>query len=289
MRNRIEQLLKEGLNELQTHHRGHEYYHGSIHPKIQWSAADENLGWATEGYGLYLTPDKDQAMGYAFKNRTDGFLHTLNLNDLNMLDFNSDAVPDDIIKKAKSIPEFFNLFYVTPTFEYLDINDLEHEVGDVSWSWDLLTEPLPKWAIEDGGRVGWFLVKHIDGKGYGNAIYGLSKEEVLPTIKKDNSKIFISELDFDELYRQPDADGMQGTIIRYDEIFNKVETLYWYLTLKYQSLKKASLFFKKAGLDAFMVTSWGHGHDEHFINLINPSKIIDIKSQKVSFDEKYLD
>lgn len=49
MRTVIRKLLREIANG------GNVYYHGSVYDTMEWSAAPENVGWATEGYGLYLT------------------------------------------------------------------------------------------------------------------------------------------------------------------------------------------------------------------------------------------
>ena len=67
MKGYIKRLLREGLLSEEYNSKNTRFYHGSPYPNLVWGMSPDEVGWATEGYGLYLTPDIDQAKGYAIK------------------------------------------------------------------------------------------------------------------------------------------------------------------------------------------------------------------------------
>lgn len=287
MKIQIKLRLKQRLNEIHSHSEGDYYYNGSIYPKLQWSAAKEDVGWATEGYGLYITPDYNQAKGYAFKNKTDGYIHKLLVNDLNIIDLNGE-VPKDIQTYIKSIPNFFDLFNQNPDIQTFKYKDYIFQVGDnVVWEWDELEEPLPEWAIEDGGKEGVFLQKFVDNKPVGKIIYGLKPNEVWPIIQKNKQQGEYKQIDIENLLPDVVTRNMPIETIGRDTIMSNFEELYWYLFIKLGSLKKATAFFRKLGYDAFKVTKWNK--NSHYLNLINPTKIISIETKPIKFNPKNSD
>lgn len=294
MVNRIKSAVRRRLLEIQSHQGGEKYYHGSVYPKLEWSAAPEDtgerVGWNGEGYGLYITPDYDQARGYAFKNETDGYVYELLVNDLNILHW-GEKVPEDVVNKVKSIPDFYDLFNVTTDFSDLRMEDYEYEIGDYfSWQWDILPEskPLPQWAIAGGGTAGYFLYNITTEIGAHKGVespikYGLTHSQIIETIKAGRNTGTKETINVEDFVSADVARNFVVDTISISDLINPtLKTLYWYMYLKMGSMKKVTYFFRKLGYDAFYIDN--RNDQDHFLNLINPTKIIEIKREKVTYD-----
>ena len=283
------------LLEIHSHGGGDKYYHGSVYPKLEWSATPdintgERIGWNAEGYGLYITPDYNQAKGYAFKNKTDGYVYELTLNDLNILHWD-EKVPEDVINKIKSIPDFYDLFNTTTDFSDLDIEDNEYEIGDYFvWTWDVLpeSEPLPQWAIDDGGTTGYFIYNITTEIGTNKRVespikYGLTAKQVIEIIKNGPNTGTKQTINLSDFVSDDIANNLIIDTISISDLINPtLKILYWYMYLKLRSIKTVTHFFRKLGYDAFYIKN--RNQEDHFLNLINPTKIINIKREKVTYN-----
>lgn len=262
----IRQYFNESINN-------NIFYHGSKYPELKYITIDNDLGRQLFGYGFYVSPDEEESTQYySLEGNTDGYLYKIITDKLNFVNW-KEPVDNRIISKVKKIPNFMDLFYYKPNFRDLKFDDYEYEIGETTYYWDLLTDPLPKWAIDDNGKVGYFLTIEKNGD-IDETHYGLKKSDILDFIR-NNEIMGVKEL----TVNNPNID----IIIRKDELFDSFENLYWYLFLKLKSTKKASNFFKDMGIDAI------YGDDKN-INIINLDKIKSYKKKKINYKtyRKYL-
>ena len=286
MKNFIKKLLRESLFNEDYDPSKSRFYHGSPYPKLVWGAApDEEIGWASEGYGIYITPDIEQAMAFSIKEGRDGYLFTLDMpSNMNIINFDG-PIPESILTKVKDRPNFYKFFEVDIIPLVVDaIKNNEQDVfvgDDFQYHWDKFSSSgeLPRWAIEGGIEAGKYYIyddnfdkivaKNLD-----------SEKEILNYFKSLDTKVLNKE---DELYLGDisNYDSEWGEIT-YDGITSNFNELYFYMVAHFNSLKKATLFFARLGIDGVYSTKW---NETYIMNIFNANKLNIINKKIINYDD----
>lgn len=252
------------------------FYHGSKYPKISFEVADNVFGRQLFGYGFYVSSTKQEPiMYYALDGNTDGYLYTIEIENPNMVKWDDKVAKNLIGQILQKIPNFMSNFIGKSDLKDFSFENHEYIAGDKYFTWDLLEEPLPQWAIDEGAKVGYFLeigdVDSDDNHTYssGKYIYGLSKEQVIDIIKKN--AITYNEFKIND----PNID----VVVTKNNVFNSYENLYWYLSILFKSNRKASKFLAALGIDVI------YGNKDN-INIINPAKILILNRDKIYYKDK---
>lgn len=271
MKGLIKKLLIEGLLDEEV--ISGKYYHGSSYPKIEWGLAPEDYHKALFGYGIYVTTSNEEAMAYAVDNSEFGYVFSMSLNNLNVVNFYDEPVSDEIRELLESEPNFYSLFEDRFDPNKFNFDDMEYSLGDnIYYDWDEYDD--------DSDKIpGYFLAKWVDGK-LVDEIDGLSKEDVL------NKLISLKDVGyFKEL-----GDGDIDADIKKETLFNNYGNIYFYMAKKLNSFKESSKLFAKLGIDGFKTKGVGIdgvylGQDDYIVNIINPSKLKNIKAKKVTKEQ----
>lgn len=268
------------------------YYHGSPFNKLNWGDAPDEAGWATEGYGIYITPDIDQAKGYAIKEERDGYLYTLEMpSGMNIIDFNG-SIPDYAKKVIKKIPNFYKFFEVNllDTFDF-DSNHIGEK--NISYTWDRFGDELPQWAIEDGYEPNtWFIWDEKTNKEVAKNLKG--KEEVFNWFKTINmidykEYIYLSDVapKVSDYFNTRSRDySSSGEELYLEDLEANFDALYFYVAAHFNSLKKATIFFTRLGIDGVYTTKWSDNSHDFFLCIYNANKLNVINKQKIKYDNK---
>ncbi len=276
MKEYIKTLLRENLLDEEV--ISGRYYHGSVYPKITWGEAPEAYDRSLHGYGIYVTTSKEEAMMYAASeyHNTEGYLFSMNLSNLNVVDFKNEKVSSDVETKLKSDPNFYSEFYVKFDENEFNVKQLIYNLGDnITYDWDYISE-----EVADGVRPGYNFIKYLDGKNV-DEVYGLSEDDILPKIKSYNDvgeleKVVVGEL----------GSGFDWELDKVS-IFKNYYNLYFYIEKKLKSLKSASKFFVGLGIDGFKAEGYGVDgiyldSSDYIVCILNPSKLKDVKGKKVT-------
>jgi len=280
MKNYIKKLLRENLLDEEV--ISGRYYHGSPYPKITWGEAPEDYGRALHGYGIYVTTSKEEAMGYAVDRSDSGYVFSMSLNNLNVVDFYDDDVSDDIREKLSNMPDFYDGFKIKFDFNAFKFKDMFYRLGNIDYSWDWYDEEYAKIANKPEG---YFLIKIVDGKLVFEK-YGLKEEDILPLMKMFANDIGIAKKIYDK--------DMNFEFTR-DNLFDNYHNIYFYMAKKLNSFKESSKLFASLGIDGFKTEGVGIegvylNNDDYIVNIINPSHLKNIRSKKVTreqFDKLY--
>ena len=246
------------------------YYHGGLYPKIKWGASPEDYDRSLFGYGIYATTSKEEAMYYAVGERDNeyGYVFSMNLTNLNVVNFNNEPVSDEIIKKLESDNNFYNAFEVKFDDSKFNFDEYGYELGDnIMYDWD-----------REGDKETYMIGKFIKNGKYWEQVSneaGFKKDEILAKIKSYND---VGELSQVKIYDE---------VIRKDEIFNSYNKLYFYVSAKLNSLKEGAKFMVTLGIDGFKTKSVGVDgvflkDSDYIINILNPDKITNVNAEKVS-------
>jgi hypothetical protein len=272
MKQLIKFLLRENLLDEEV--VGGQYYHGSSYPKLEWGLAPEDYNRGLFGYGIYLTTNKQEAISYALDSSEKGYLFSLKLNGLNVVDFNNEPVSENIKIKLEKTPNFYSLFYVKFDPNLFNFEDMYYNLGDnIYYDWDYYDTKSAKY---NNKPEGYFLAKWVDNK-IVDEFYGLKPEDVITTISKLND---VGE--FSNLYYED-----ENIEIKKNELFEEYDNLYFYLTKLLKSSKEASKLFSNMGIDGFKAKGVGvdkvaFEESDYIVNIINPNKLNDIKSKIVT-------
>jgi len=268
------------------------YYHGSPYPNLVWGAAPDEAGWATEGYGIYLTPDIEQAKGYAVKEERDGYLYTLEIpSGMNIIDFHG-PIPDYVKSKVEKIPDFYK-FFKTTLLDNFNFDEGYIEFEDMVYSWDGFGDDLPQWAIEDGHKPNTYFI--LDEKTQKEVAKNLKGEEDILKFFKNINKIgykeyiYLSDINPNvDDYFSSTGDKYGGDFQRLylEDLKTDFDALYFYIAAHLNSLKKATMFFVKLGIDGVYTTKWSR-QSSYFINIFKANKLNVINKQLIKYDKKY--
>jgi hypothetical protein len=275
MKSYIKQLLREALLDEEVVNG--KYYHGSQFPKIEWGLADEDYNKALFGYGIYVTTNSDEAMDYALEGKDTGYLHSMSIKGLNIVEFDDESVSNEIKTKLESIPNFYDLFKVGFNYEDYNFEDYVYHIGDIIYEWDFFDEESAKFnEIPQGYSVSKFVDDELVDE-----VYGLNEDEIPQTIINFNDFYYINELDY------LDAD----IILHKDTLFNDYRYIYFYVCKKLNSFKEGSKLFANLGIDGFKAkgfsTDWFElSSSDYIVNIINPSKLKNIRTKVVTPKDK---
>lgn len=272
MKSIIKKLLREGLIDEEI--ISGKYYHGSSYPKLEWGLAPEDYNRALFGYGIYITTNKQEAISYALENREKAYLFSMNLSGLNVVNFYDDTVSIEIKNKLEKIPSFYSLFYVKFDPNSFDFEKMDYSLGDdIYYDWDFYDKNS---ANNNNKPEGYFLTKWVNDK-IADEVYGLKPEEILTILSKSND---VGK--FNSLYYED-----SNIEIERNELFNGYNNLYFYLTKLLKSSKEASKLLASMGVDGFKTKGVGVdnveiGEDDYIVNIINPSKLTNVKTKIVT-------
>lgn len=281
MKGYIKRLLREGLLSEEYNSKNTRFYHGSPYPNLVWGMSPDEDGWATEGYGLYLTPDIDQAKGYAIKEGRDGYLYTLEMpSEMNIIDFHG-PIPDYVKEKIKKIPNFYKFFEVN-LLDTFDFNSNYIGENKISYSWDTFGNDLPKWAIEDGHKPNtYFIFDENTQKEVAKNLNG--EEDVLNFFKSINMIDYKEYINLDDIApKVNDYNGGESLYLK--DVKTKFDALYFYVAAHFNSLKKTTIFFIKLGIDGVYTTKWGNRYG-YFINIFKGNKLNVINKQLIKYND----
>lgn len=274
MKHLIKKLLREGLldekNEFNP--KNDRYYHGSPYPKLKWGDSPDEPGWATEGYGVYITPEIDQAKGYALKDSKDGYLYTLEMPpNMNLINFHGD-IPDYIKEKVNKIPNFYKFFEYN-LLDTFDFDSLHIGENNISYTWDRFGDELPQWAIDDGYKPNtWVIWDEKTNKEVAKNLKG--EEEVFNFLKTVNTIDYKEEIYLSDI--APNVDDYYNEL-RLEDLETNFNALYFYIAAHFNSLRKATMFFLKLGIDGVYTTNWGNPivcvYKANKLNIINKQLI----------------
>jgi len=276
MKEVIRKLLREGL--LDEEIVSGKYYHGSPYPKIEWGLATEDYDRALFGYGIYVTTSKEEAIDYALERNKEGYLHSMNIKELNIAEFDDEPVSEEIRQRLESIPNFYSLFQVKVDPNQYDYEDFEYRLGKhITYDWDFFDEETAK---NNNLPIGFAVAKYIDGKII-DEVHGLNKDEILQTIINYNDSYYSNQLDYEE------AD----IVLSKNNMFDKYRYVYFYMSKKLNSFKEASKLFASIGIDGFKAEGFGGdwfslSPNDYIVNIINPSKLKNIRTKKVTTQDR---
>ena len=169
--------------------------------------------------------------------------------------------------KLESDPNFYSLFYKEPDLSKFNFDDYEFIIGDTEYEWDVLTKPLPDWAIDVGAKEGWMLTKNGD---YDKTKYGLTPQDIINIIKKNLKKpIKVNKINLDSKHNFVFYDVDTNNEITKKSIWLTVGDLYNYLYFKFNSTKETTEYLTKFGVDG--VTHNIDTSDYDSINYVKPN------------------
>ena len=280
----IKKLLREGLLPEEFNSSNTRYYHGSPYPELVWGATpDEEIGWASEGYGIYLTPDINQAKGYAVKNG-DGYLFTLELvNNLNIIDFEG-PIPKNILDRVTKIPDFYKFFKYDIMDDIINaVNNGEWGffMGDFQYTWDKIGDEVEGWARDEGIEPNTiFIFKEDTNEMVAKNLK--TNDEIIDYFRSINTITNKEKIELEDISKYDYGWGE----ITYDGVTNNFKELYFYMVAHFNSLKKATMFFVKLGVDGVYTSSWSPD-DGYFINLFKANKLNVLNKQLIRNNGKY--
>ena len=245
------------------------FYHGGLYPKIKWGASPEDYDRSLFGYGIYVTTSKEEAIYYAVGDRDNeyGYVFSMKLTNLNVVNFNNEPVSDEIIKKLESDNNFYDAFEVKFDDSKFNFDEYGYELGDnILYDWD-------NESVEGTYTISKLVKNGKYWKGVSTEA-GFKKDEILAKIKSYND---VGELSHVKIYDE---------VIRKDEIFNSYNKLYFYISAKLNSLKEGAKFMVTLGIDGFKtkgvrVDGVFFKESDYIINILNPDKITNVKAEKV--------
>ena len=275
MKKYIQKLLRENL--LGEEIISGKFYHGSGFPKLEWGLAPEDYNRALHGYGVYVSTSMEEAMGYAVESRESGYVFSMNINNLNVVDFYKEDVSDDIKNKLTSMPDFYDGFKIKFNFDDFEFDDLDYQLGNILYTWDYYDE---KYANSANKPVGWFLLKFVDREVVYEK-YGLKPEDILPLMKQFSNDVSMKDEIID--------DEMDFGFTK-DNLFDNYHNIYFYMAKKLGSFRESSKLFANLGIVGFKTEGVGIegvylDDNDYIVNIINPSHLTDVKRKKVTKEQ----
>jgi hypothetical protein len=202
----------------------------------------------------------------------------MNINALNIVEFDDEPVSDEIKQRLESTPNFYSLFEVKFDPNEYDYEDFGYRFGKhISYDWDFFDEESAK---NSNLPQGYTVAKYVDGK-IVDEVHGISKDEILQRIINYNDSYYVNNLG----YKEADI------VLSKDNLFDKYRYVYFYMSKKLNSFKEASKLFASMGIDGFKAKGFSGdwfelSPNDYIVCIMNPSKLKNIRTKKVTTQDR---